>query len=247
MTWELELARYMQENLLPRQELQSAVQQASGLAIASLFQPSAELGGDLWSLHRLSEGRTAVAIIDFAGHGLAAALNTFRLHTLMNQMMPDPGDDPAAYLAALNAKLVALLPRGQFATMFLAVIDSPHGRMTYAAAGAPSPAIANPLVHLLDGSGLPLGISLEASYQNSVVPFPCGSVLFLYSDALTETPDRLGHCLAAESLVELVDRCRQEDVGVSPLTRLIGRFLEDRGPIVDDLTLVWVSQGPTSA
>lgn len=242
MMWELELARYMQENLLPRQEMLDAVEAATGLAVASHFQPSAELGGDLWSVHPLSEGRTGVAIIDFCGHGLAAALNTFRLHTLMNQMAPDPGD-PAAYLTALNAKLVALLPSGQFATMFLAIIDSRRGLVTYAAAGAPSPVIANPEVRFLDGSGLPLGISLEARYRNCVVPFPSGSVLFLYSDALTETADRSGLCLEAGALAELVDHCRRDEGDSPSLQRLIARFLDGRGAVTDDLTLVWARQG----
>lgn len=246
MMWELELARYMQENLLPRQEVLAALEAATGLAITSHFQPSAELGGDLWAVHPLSEGRTAVSIIDFAGHGLAAALNTFRLHTLMNQMTPDPAD-PAAYLAALNGKLVDLLPSGQFATMFLAVIDSRRGQMTYAAAGTPSPVIGNPGIGLLDGSGLPLGISREAHYQNCRVPFPAGSVLFLYSDALTESADRSGRCLEAEDLADMVDRCRQDTGGSPPLNRLIARFLAGRGPVTDDLTLVWASQGPVPA
>lgn len=247
MTWELELARHMQENLLPRPEMLKAVERATGLAIASHFQPSAELGGDLWAIHPLSEGRTGVSIIDFAGHGLAAALNTFRLHTLMNQIVPDPAD-PAAYLAQLNRKLVDLLPRGQFATMFLAVVDSRRGLMTYAAAGAPGPVIGNPGIHLLDGSGLPLGISREARYQNCQVPFPPDSVLFLYSDALTESADRRGRCLESEDLAELVGQCRRQagdfpPLDRPPLDRLIARFLEDRGPITDDLTLVWASQG----
>jgi sigma-B regulation protein RsbU (phosphoserine phosphatase) len=246
MMWELELARYMQENLLPRQEMLDAVERATGLAVASHFQPSAELGGDLWSVHPLGDGQTGISIIDFAGHGLAAALNTFRLHTLMNQIAPTPAD-PAAYLAQLNRKLVDLLPNGQFATMFLAIIDSRRGLMTYAAAGTPSPVIGNPEIGLLDGSGLPLGISLEADYQNCQVPFPPDSVLFLYSDALTESADHSGHCLESEDLAELVDQCRGDAGKSLPLDRLIARFLRGRGPVTDDLTLVWVRQGRVPA
>ncbi|PKU21580.1 PP2C family protein-serine/threonine phosphatase [Telmatospirillum siberiense] len=246
MTWEMELARYMQENLLPREDMLESLAAATGLAIASHFQPSANLGGDLWSVHALGEGRTGVSIIDFTGHGLAAALNTFRLHALMNQMTPDP-EDPAAYLAALNAKLVDLLPSGQFATMFLAIVDSRHGRMTFAAAGSPCPVIGNPGIGLLDGSGLPLGISLEARYENCRVPFPEGSVLFLYSDALTESVDRRGLYLDSSTLTGLVDDCRREDGAAKALRRLIARFLEGRGPVTDDLTLVWMSQGPLPA
>jgi sigma-B regulation protein RsbU (phosphoserine phosphatase) len=239
MSLELDLARHMQENLLPRRDMLDVVEAETGLGITAHFQPSAELGGDLWSLHRLGEGRTGVSIIDFVGHGLAAALNTFRLHALMNQMAPDPLD-PAAYLLALNGKLVDLLPRGQFATMFLAIIDSRRGLMTYAAAGSPSPVIGNPGIHLLDGSGLPLGISLEARYQNCQVPFPVGADLFLYSDALSESVDHAGRCMDGNALADLVDHCRDKDG--KPLDRLVARFLKGRGRITDDLTLVWLHQ-----
>lgn len=242
MTWEMELARYMQENLLPRAELLDTVAATTGLVLEAHFKPSSELGGDLWSVHSLGAERTGISIIDFTGHGLSSALNTFRLHALMNQSAPDP-EDPAAYLAALNAKLVDLLPSGQFATMFLAVVDSAKGRLTYAGAGTPSPILCNPAVGLLDGSGLPLGISLDARYQNHHAPFPEGSVLFLYSDALIETPDRAGHCLDSPSVANLVEASRREAGDSSPLRHLIERFLNGRALVGDDLTLIWGRQG----
>ncbi|MDR3437482.1 fused response regulator/phosphatase [Telmatospirillum sp.] len=242
MQWELELARYMQENLLPRPETLRTIAATTGLSVSSHFQPSSELGGDLWAVHPFGDGRTGVSIVDFAGHGLAAALNTFRLHALMSEILPDPAD-PAGFLTLLNEGLVELLPSGQFATMFFAVIDSRQGVLTFAAAGSPKPVVANHDVSFLDSSGLPLGITTEARYENRKVPFPEGSVLLLYSDALTESADRSGHCLGLPDLAAMVAAGRQRDSG-APMGPLLSRFLMTHAPIVDDLTVLWLRQGP---
>ena len=244
MQSELMLARQMQENLLPVGKAIDDIEASSGVRIASHFQPSAELGGDMWSLHNLGEGLVGVAVVDFAGHGLTAAMNTFRLHTLITQLPPDP-DEPAAYLAALNARLVDLLPTDQFATMFYGVIDTKRDLLVYSAAGAPSPILGAADIEALDASGLPLGISRTASYANTRVAFPPGSFLLLYSDALIETPDVSGQFANTGGLIDMVRRARAEAGNLPPLGRLIRQFQRDREPISDDLTVVWLSRdGP---
>src|SRR4051794_28977934 len=70
-----------------------------------------------WGLSMLGRRRVGVYIVDFSGHGPTAALNTFRLHTLMHELR-FLSLEPARLLLELNARLVALLPVGRFATMF---------------------------------------------------------------------------------------------------------------------------------
>lgn len=239
MQTELDVARQMQENLLPNAAAIDSIGRSSGIHIRSHFQPSAELGGDLWVVQPLGEGLAGVAIVDFSGHGLSASLNTFRLHTMMSTSSPQPRD-PADYVTALNFQLVDLLPTHQFATMFYAVIDTNREIMTYVAAGSPCPIIGTPDVRVLDVCGLPLGITRKAQYVNQRVAFPAGSFLLLYSDALSETPDLAGDCLNGDRLVELVRECRKAPTASSPLAALVDRFNQSRTPIADDLTLVWL-------
>ncbi|MTJ84232.1 MAG: fused response regulator/phosphatase [Telmatospirillum sp.] len=243
MRWELDLARVMQEHLLPTPESLEKIRLSSGLWIQSHFQPSSELGGDLWSVRSFADGRAMIALFDFSGHGLSAALNTFRLHALMSEIPPDP-DDPAGYLAVLNGRLVDLLPRGQFATMILVVVDNRLGHLTFSAAGAPTPVIANPAVDRLDSSGLPLGVSHAARYDNQRCPFPEGASLFLYSDALIESPDGAGRCLSPHDLDGVPARLR--GAGDDGLRVLVTEFLADRPVVADDLTLIWLHRRPAA-
>jgi len=66
---ELELAREIQESLLPARHLD-----LGRLTVRATFQPAAEVGGDYFDVFPISEDRLVVAIGDVAGHGLSTGL-----------------------------------------------------------------------------------------------------------------------------------------------------------------------------
>lgn len=239
MTADLDLARGMQAALMPKADVAGRLAAAAGFRAETHFQPSAILGGDLWTLQALDETRIGVGMVDFSGHGVAAALNVFRLHSLATRIPLSHRLHPSVYLGELNRYLTPQLPRHQFATMVYAVIDSRSETMTYAGAGAPGPLLAaGDAVHELDTAGLPLGIRADAIYQDHRIAFPEGASLLLYSDALVETPDRTGATLDSARLKAMVARCHREK-GL-PLTALLASFGQDRAPLEDDLTLLWL-------
>lgn len=232
------LARAMQFGLLPTQERLGHYRQARGLAVESFFEPSSEIGGDLWGCAEADALRTIFFMFDFSGHGVGAALNVFRLHALLSQL---GGQiiDPAATLNRLNEMLVSLLPRGQYATVFLGVIDTAAATLTWSAGGAPPPVLfgAEGGHRLLDTKGKPLGISSSARYNNRVTTFAEGSSLFLYSDAMTESLIANGKMLGEDRLVSMVKRFHKP--GGIDIQGLIARFYDTvRRPLGDDLTAV---------
>ncbi len=235
---ELSMASAMQHSLLPDQARLKALSEQFGLVISSRFETSSELGGDFWQVRDLQDGRLGIILVDFSGHGVAASLNAFRLHTLLDQL--PPGNDPSLWLSQLNSLLKPLLPVGQFATVLYAIVDAKQERIDYAAGGAPSPILMPPngQAQLLDASGLFLGATAKADYDNLSAPFPAGAQLLLYSDALTETQGRDGQMLGDEGLLELAQSSAQEP---APLNSLMSRF-EARfpPPWEDDLTAVWI-------
>lgn len=237
---DMAVARRMQELMLPSRETRGAIRRDFGVAVEAQFRPWSDLGGDFWYLRPLDRKRFVVALADFSGHGLAAALNTFRLHALITDH-PIDAEDPAACLNWLNLRLIALLPRFQFATCFLGVIDTRAETLTYAAAAAPAPLLMAGEPLLLDGSGLPLGVSRHASYQNRRAPFTKGASLLLYSDALTETPDSDGFCLDGEALSQMARQSRRPVGRETPLDDLLARFAARHGPLEDDLTMIWLA------
>ncbi|MFS2011004.1 PP2C family protein-serine/threonine phosphatase [Azospirillum sp. CT11-132] len=243
---ELELARAMQARMLPGPDRLAELEAATGIAIHTHFAPSSELGGDFWGINRLPDGRVAIYLVDFSGHGVGAALNTFRLDAICRQI-GSTELSPAEFLAAVNRRLCGLLPCGQFATMLTGVIDPAAGLFHYASAGSTAPMMWHPgdeAPRLGDGSGLPLGLLASASYDSRLMPMPPGARLFLYSDAAIEIPiggEDSHEVLDEYGLATLFARRLQEPDDAALLSGLLGD-LKATGPIDDDLTALLLTR-----
>lgn len=231
---EIQLARTMQLELLPSASHLSEVARRTGLTLSAHFETSSVLGGDLWGLHLIDDRRLGLWLADFSGHGLAAALNTFRLHTLVAQCGP-VADMPAAFLAEVNRRLVGLLPVGQYATMLYGVIDLNGGEFRYAAAAMPPPLVrrANGQVESGSGSGLPLGLSDRATYGERHIALPPGALLVLASDGLADNPMAEGGKLGHDGVRQLVENAGTQTRADGVLAPFLARVSR---PLRDDLT-----------
>jgi len=242
MTEEVATARAMQLDLLPNDErtLQALVTQ--GFMLESLFEPSSGIGGDLWGCAPIGLTKMGFFVFDFAGHGIGAALNVFRLHTLIRNET-DWFADPAEMLYRINEHLAPLLAPGQYATIFLCCIDTAANSMVWSAAGAPPPILVDGRhMETLDTRGLPLGLHSGTKYVNRQVPFPPGTGLFLYSDGFSEARDRDGAMIGEFRMMELAGRIAAEGGG-SRLERLRDFFLDTTlPPFEDDLTALWITR-----
>ncbi|MGA2126410.1 MAG: SpoIIE family protein phosphatase [Xanthobacteraceae bacterium] len=235
-------ARAMQESLLPSSIDIRRLQAQYPIAVAGFCEPSIGLGGDIWGITPVDSTRVKIFTVDFAGHGVQAALNTFRLHSFLLSIAGRL-DTAAAWLNRLNLFLCDVLQVGQFATMFCGVIDFSAGTLQYATASAPSPLIrsggSGRRFELIDGTGFPLGVTKDATYEDRVAPFGPDSTLFLYSDALIETPQPPSSVFTRESLRKFFNA---ERPGLNPaeiqdmvLKRLYAQSPEKPS---DDLTVV---------
>jgi len=237
---EMHIARKMQAEILPPAAELEWIERRYGVRVSAFFETSSMLGGDLWGIDPMDDHRFSLWLADFSGHGVTAALNTFRLHTLMEHISTGR-DRPAAYLAEVNQRLAGLLPLGQYATMLYGVVDTQAGLFTYAAAACPRPivAVAGAKAAVGDGSGLPLGVSRTATYAERTLALPPGSALFLASDALTETPAEDGSKLGPAGAADLVERVvGARGAGVDADSILAPFLATVKRPLRDDLTAV---------
>ncbi len=233
---EMESACALQQSMLPSaQDLQDA-QAKSHLEIASYFRPSSEIGGDFWGIRTIPSGG-AFWMVDFSGHGVAAALNAFRFQAFMRE--DDPlADNPGAYLGAMNDRLLPLLPTGQFATMFYGMADTKAHMLSYACAGAPHPLMLrnDGNVEIVNGTGKPLGIE-KHFYHAQRMDFRPGDIFFLYSDTMLETCGEYYPGMQEQDIANVL----RAHSGASPkelLSRLLEAFTCLTGSQVrDDLTL----------
>ena len=149
-------------------------------------------------------------------------------------------DKPAWLLRRLNNRLRAVLPVGQFATMFCATIDFHRQTIEYVSAGAPPQLYrksAEDPFEVISQPSLPLGILPDVAYESQTVAFCPGGGLVLYTDGLVETPKPPRSLYTTDSLKELLNKTSQ---GTSLQLRqsLLGRLSKPAIEADDDITLI---------
>lgn len=244
---ELQIAQNTQRKMLPTNTDIAVARQHFGLEIDHHFEPSTELGGDIWGMRELDNGRLAIYMADFTGHGVSAAMNTMRLHTLVDRIGEGDAGSSGTVLSYLNIILAELLPRGQFATMLYGVIDPKNNTFKYSSAGAPDLILGGErheedlAVTKVEWNSLPLGVDRDFIYPTREVTIPDGGFLFLHSDALMEMPNHVGSILEGKGVIRLVEKSVKNAAYANPLHAVIQNFRGEKPqPLGDDLTMVWV-------
>jgi serine phosphatase RsbU (regulator of sigma subunit) len=238
---ELRIARQIQMSLLPVQGFATP----SGVRIAALCLPAAEVGGDYYDLLPLGETRMGVLVADVSGKGTSAALYMAELKGLVLSLSRIY-DSPARLLAEANRILTANMDSRSFVTMTYAVVDTAARRMRYARAGH------NPLIHLqartgrtrvLTPAGLGLGLDpgdrFEKILEEDEVPLEPGDFFLFFTDGLSEAMNPGAELFGEGRLRRIL-----EESGTLTSEELKERILEEVRRFVgeadphDDMTLV---------
>lgn len=235
---ELESARAMQHLLVPNESQTQVLREQAKLDIAAHFKPAAELGGDMWGICPLADGRLGLYCADFSGHGVASAINTFRLHVLLNGLSAVTSASPSTVLDYLNAELQPTLPRGQYLAIFYAIIDRAKGQLHYAAASMPDALLHHAgTVQRLKGAGLPLGVSRSARYETQTVDYTTDDTLLLFSDALVESRRHDGSLVTHDDLAASLQTTEMQNAS-SALKAALALFSGVADQARDDLTII---------
>ena len=230
-----------QTALLPGEARLDALRAAYPLEVASHYEASVGLGGDLWGIEEAGENRVLIFNADFAGHGVGAAFNTVRMHSFIHSGSKQYGT-PAGLLTDLNRLLCDVLPTGQYATMFCAILDFAAGRVEYASAAAPPQLLrsaAGEPFTIISEPGFPLGITRLATFDDREAPFAPGGTLLLFSDALIETPPPPDAAFDVARLCDFVTAIPAEHGPYEIVHQVLRHlFASIRDRPEDDLTLV---------
>ena len=237
---------------LQRSLVSEAPEQCRGLEFAGRYIPAldeASVGGDLYDVTPLPNGKVAVVIADVSGKGLGAAIHLAACKYMLKALVCAHPDDPAAVLGELNEAINYCFHQDFFVTMFHAVIDPEKGSILYANAGHPPAFLIseNGNMHSrLPSTGIPLGAGQACKYENQSVNAKPGDVLLLYTDGVTDAV-KDGSRLDLEGLHKMVfesGRCS----GAELVDRLIGKLSRDFDPSrKDDIALLAVSFGAAAA
>src|SRR5690242_3148984 len=179
---DLEIAREIQQSMLPR-----AAFQTTGLEAFGMTRPANTVGGDFYDILPLPDGRVLLALGDVAGKGSPAALLMALLLAMLRTLV-DEGFDGARLMGRLNLQICKHAPRSRFVTLFLATLDPASGELAYVNAGQNPPMLrrSNGRYEALSEGGIALGMFDGSQYVEGRTVLQPGDVLVLYSDGVTE-------------------------------------------------------------
>jgi diguanylate cyclase (GGDEF)-like protein len=218
---DLQLARELQQALLPQHYPcfpQAVTLEESALRFYHRYHSATALGGDFFSVQRLSDTAAGVFICDVMGHGVRPAMFTAMLRSLIEELAP-LGGDPGQFLSSVNQRLIDILQRTGltlFASAFYMIADAATGELRYANAGHPAPlhlrrgaGVVAPLPDADLVSGPALGVIEGADYPVLTCALAVHDVIMLFTDGLVEAKG----CAAAQTLDNdaNLDEYRMED------------------------------------
>jgi sigma-B regulation protein RsbU (phosphoserine phosphatase) len=224
----LEAAAQIQRSFLP-----TVRPQFKGYEFAWGHDPSGRLGGDMFNVVSLGDGRVGIYLLDVAGEGVPAAL----LATTLSRVLA-PASDPTSVLVARNddgsvarvrepVEVARELNRRfgtqegrQYFTLVYGVLHLESRRFEVTSAGHP------PLLHLqtaraptmLDVEGFPIGMAPESDpFRQRSVELQPGDRVLIYSDGVPDAMGGDGEVFGAARLLDAFQRSSTE-----PLEGMIG-------------------------
>jgi two-component system response regulator len=127
-----------------------------------------------------------------------------------------------------------------FATLFLGILDTTTGRLTYVNGGHEPPLFlgsGQPAAHL-KATGLAVGALPDTTYRTESISFHPGDRLVLFTDGVTDADDETGAHFSKQRLVDLVSG--NSDAPRPMLENIMAALNAHVGKLspADDITLV---------
>ncbi len=236
MQQSLNLAREVQQNLLPKRNLK-----VNGLDIAGKSIYCDETGGDYYdfiSIEGADKQKIWVAIGDVAGHGISSALLMATVRSSLRFRASLPGNT-ASIMSDVNRQLVQdVEDSGQFMTMFFLALDTETRQLEWVRAGHDPAIIYNPRSDAfseLGGSGIALGVDAEWIYEdNKKTDMSNGQIIFLSTDGIWEARNKHGKMLGKEPILNAIRQNSSSDATqiIDSIFDILDKFI--RGVKIDD-------------
>jgi phosphoserine phosphatase RsbU/P len=236
---ELEIARELQRNLLPRD-----LPALPGYLFAHSYRTANEVGGDFYGLIRLPDGRLALMVADASGHGMASGL-VMAIANATWQTALDLDPSPERAIALLNRTLCRTGTTRTFMSAFYGLLDPETGTMEYVCAGHPFPLLrrAGGRTEELGNGGFPLGLRDPLPISSHSVTIEPGDLLLLYTDGLPEALDAQGGVAFGYEKVQAALQLGGTPQQVHDAIRHSFDLHVGDEPLRDDLTLLVIARG----
>jgi serine phosphatase RsbU (regulator of sigma subunit) len=206
MDQELDLARHIQQGLLP-----GFPPEIPGWEVHGNNLPSRQVSGDLFGWWPREDGRWLFCLADVSGKGLGPGLLMASLQATLEAWTER--DLSTADLAFQLSRVLARHTDGRrFVTAFLALLDPRSGALTYTNAGHNPALFIHPdgTFESLEAQGLPLAMLPGQPYGERTLQLLPEDLLAVYTDGITEATDPGDEEFGAEALTALLLAKRRE-------------------------------------
>jgi sigma-B regulation protein RsbU (phosphoserine phosphatase) len=243
MRHSLELAREVQQNLLPKK-----VPQIRGLDIAGTSIYCERTGGDYydylqWNQHQ--EGKIGVVVGDVSGHGIPSALLMTTARALIRKGTT-LSDSIAMIVSDVNRQLSNdVQESGRFMTLFYSMIDGIDKRMRWVRAGHDPAIFYDPVTDTfeeLKGSGIALGVDGNWQFEeNQKVGLVKGQIIAIGTDGIWEAHNVKGEMFGKNQICEIIQQNAKGNANeiLAAVIDALKNHTNDQKP-EDDATLVIV-------
>jgi len=245
LSTELEIARRLQQMLLPTQE---ELGQISGVEIAGFMKPADEVGGDYYDVLQ-HDGKVKIGIGDITGHGLESGVLMLMVQTAVRTLLTHNETDSVKFLNTLNRTIYDNLQRMRCEkNLSLTLINYQKGVLTLSGQHEQMIVVrSSGSVEQIDTMdlGFPIGLIEDIAdfVAEARVQLNPGDVVVLYSDGITEAEDINRVQYGLERLCEVVRRhCQSsaDDIKQAVIDEVQQYIGEQR--VYDDITLLVLKQ-----
>jgi hypothetical protein len=244
MKGDLETARKIQFDLVPGE-----VFLKDDVVVHARMRPARTVGGDLYDVVDLNDGRLAVIVGDVTGKGLPAALLMTSFLGSVRALL-SAGLRGSELIAALNRHVCTNSSGGRFVTLFYGELDAATGSLTYVNAGHNPPFLlrADGAVERLEPTAMVLGVAADAAVEARQTRIGPADRLLLFTDGLSEAFDRKDEEYGEERVRDSLLRAHTlpPPAAVERLVADVERFCGSV-PLRDDMTLMLVARQAAAA
>jgi serine phosphatase RsbU (regulator of sigma subunit)/pSer/pThr/pTyr-binding forkhead associated (FHA) protein len=239
MEEELQVARGIQQSLLPKALPASGWLRASGSSVASRL-----VGGDYFDVTRVHTHCWCAVVADVSGKGVSSAL----LASLLQGALITATDHPEALqhrIERLNHFVNDRTGGEKYATVFYSLLKA-DGRLDYVNAAHCPPILirASGALCSLNATGVPVGLMEDAAFGLAEASLAPGDKLVIYTDGVTESQNLGGEFFGKRRLREVVSAHAAESCTVihDAIQEAVAAFTEG-APQSDDITLLVLEFG----
>lgn len=221
----------------------------AGYELGAYHQPCLEVGGDLYDVKSLEDGRALFLAGDVAGKGLGAALLVSNIMPVVSVLM-DELQDLTQLATRLNRQIFLSTDPIHYATLFMGILDPESGEVEYVNAGHNPPYLMKPGggIEEIGATGTPIGMLEGVPFESGNLTIEPGGMLLVFTDGVTEAQDVAGEFYEEGRLREVLFRERERSAEeiVARVRSDLERFVGDAS-LSDDITMLVLKRTPCPA